>query len=93
VSRLVEEDQWVWVVVQDPERDAQFLGQYDEGKDLSFVPFFLEKEEAQAGMKHLIRDEGRQYEIQAIRYDDLRERTQESGFMLFQDSVLNVLRP
>ena len=83
MSKLVKDDDWVWVVVQDPEGNEQFLGQYDEDKKESFIPVFLEKEEAQKGLGYLSCERGHKYEIQAIVFDDLRKRIQQHGFLLF----------
>jgi hypothetical protein len=33
----IQEDQWVWVVVQDPGKDERFLGQHDEKQDISYI--------------------------------------------------------
>ena len=46
MSSIVKADQWLWVVVQDPEWNEQFLGQRDESKGISFIPVFLEKDDA-----------------------------------------------
>ena len=45
------EDQWVWVVVQDPGGKEQFLGQQDQQENISFIPAFHTKEEAQQFFK------------------------------------------
>jgi hypothetical protein len=50
MSKLIEKDQWVWVVIQDPGGVEQFLGQQDAKNDETFIPVFLEKEEAQQGL-------------------------------------------
>jgi hypothetical protein len=86
MSESIRKDQWVWVVVQDPGGQEQFLGQYDQEKDVSFIPLFLEKEEAQQCLNIMPHETGHTYEVQAIRYDDLSGRAVENGFMLF---VLN----
>ena len=33
---LSNEEKWVWVIVQDPEGNEQFLGQVDESEGISF---------------------------------------------------------
>jgi hypothetical protein len=86
MSRLIKDGQWVWVVIQNPGGDEQFLGQKDEEKGISFIPTFLEKEEAELGLTLMVRDQGRKYEVQAILIEDLSERASENGFMIF---VLN----
>ena len=83
MSKLIEKDQWVWVVIQDPGGVEQFLGQQDAKNDETFIPVFLEKEEAQQGLSFLVREKGLKYEVQAILYEDLSQRAGEYGFMLF----------
>ena len=86
MSKLIEEDQWIWVVIQDPGGNEQFLGQHDDEKHESFIPVFLEKEEAQQGLSFLVSKKGHKYEVQAIQFYDLSQRAAEQGFMLY---VLN----
>jgi hypothetical protein len=83
MTKRVRKDQWVWVVVQDPGGNEQLLGQYNEESDESFLPVFLEKEEAQQGLTLLTRDPTVEYEVQAIQYEDLVQRATENGFLLF----------
>jgi len=83
MSKLIEKDQWVWVVIQDPGGVEQFLGQQDAKNDETFIPVFLEKEEAQQGLSFLVREKELKYEVQAILYEDLSQRAGEYGFMLF----------
>jgi len=83
MSKLIEKDQWVWVIIQDPGGIEQFLGQQDAKNDETFIPLFLEKEEAQQGLSFLVREKGLKYEVQAIIYEDLSQRAGEYGFMLF----------
>ncbi len=83
MSNQIKEDQWVWVVIQDPGANESFLGQEDQEKGVSFIPAFLEKEEAQEGMALLKRDKTRKYEVQAIQFHDLKDRAKENGFAVF----------
>ena len=83
---LIKKDQWIWVVVQDPGENEQFLGQHDEGKGESFIPIFLEKEEAQYGLNLLSRERGHKYEVQAVIYEELADHASDKGFRIF---VLN----
>ena len=86
MSKKIQDDQWVWVVVQDPAGNEQFLGQRDETKEISFIPTFLEKDAALQCMNHLALERGHKYEVQAILYEDLAPRAAEQGFCLL---VLN----
>ena len=83
MSKLVKDDQWVWVVIQNPGGNEQFLGQQDEDKGVSFIPTFLEKDEAEQGLMLMAREAGRKYEVHAILFEDLTERAAEHGLMLF----------
>lgn len=97
MSKLIKDDQWVWVVIQDPGGNEQFLGQRDEGQDVSFIPTFLGKEEAEQGLTLMARNEGRKYEVQAILFEDLSQRAAENGFRLFvvnaKGEVLEKIEP
>jgi len=92
-----DENLWVWVVVQDPEGNEQFLGQHDEKGGVSFIPVFGEKEDAQAALHGLARDEGLKYQPQAILYKELVNHAAASGFQLFvlngQGQILEKIDP
>lgn len=79
MNQTVQGEQWVWVIVQNPGADEQFLGQYDEEKKESFIPVFLEKEEAQQALEKMAHEPGLKYEAQAIQLEDLKGRAAESG--------------
>jgi hypothetical protein len=80
---MIENDQWVWVVIQNPGGDEQFLGQRDEKEGVSFIPVWLEKDAALDGLRLLAKDQGVKYEVQAIQYDTLAPKAAEAGFKLF----------
>jgi hypothetical protein len=80
---MIQNDQWVWVVVQDPGGNEQFLGQRDDIKGVSFIPVWLEKDAALNGMKLLARDQRVKYEVQAIEYEHLAPKAAEAGYRLF----------
>ena len=83
MSKLIKADQWVWVIVQDPGKDEKFLGQFDEEKDISFIPTFLKKEDAQKGLSRLKTDWDCVYEPQAVLYEELLAHSTKHGFILF----------
>jgi len=80
---MIQNDQWVWVVVQDPGGNEQFLGQQDDVKGISFIPVWLEKDAAIEGLKLLSRDPGSKFEVQAIQYETLAPKAAEAGYRLF----------
>jgi hypothetical protein len=83
MSNIIQNDQWVWVVVQDPGGNEQFLGQRDETEGISFIPVWLEKDAALDGLKLLARDHSVKFEAQAIQYETLAPKAAEAGFRLF----------
>ena len=83
MNQKKDEDLWVWVVVQDPERSEQLLGQHDEESGISFIPVFHEKEEAEAVLPSLVRDDRLTYQPQAILYTELASHATANGFHLF----------
>jgi len=97
MSKLIKDDQWVWVVIQNPGGNEQFLGQQDEEKGISFIPTFLEKEGAEQGLMLMARETGSRYEVQAILFEDLCQRASESGLMIFvvnaKGEVLEKIEP
>ncbi len=83
---------WVYVLVQDPDADAQILGQQDTKSQVAYVPVFKDKDSALALAPHLAKPLGHRYEVQAILYEDLAFYAEENGFwMFFIDSQGNVV--
>jgi hypothetical protein len=83
MSKLVQDDSWVWVVIQDPGNNEQFLGQHDDERGVSFIPTFLGKGEAEQCLRYLSRDEGKAYEVQAILFGELAKHAAQNGFVVF----------
>ena len=71
MGSVIQGNPWVWVVVLDPGKNEQFLGQHDQEDDISFIPVFLDKEEALQALDRLAREEGHRYEVQGIQYEEL----------------------
>ena len=87
MGNSIKPDTWVWVVVQDPGSNEQFLGQTDKEDKIDFIPTFLQKEDAQQCFPQMLKEKGRKYEIQAILFEELASDAAQNGFMLF---VVNV---
>lgn len=84
IKENIKLDTWVYVIVQNPGENEQFLGQYDQEHDLSFIPFFTNKEDAQQCFLNLPRDTTQKYEIQAIIYEDLIFHAKKNSYLLYQ---------
>lgn len=83
MKKELKPDTWVWVVVQNPGADEQFLGQEYEDQNVSFIPAFFEKEDARQCLIHMTTNKGDKYEVQAILYNQLAQSAAENGFMIF----------
>ena len=94
---MQNEDQWVWVVVQDPGQHEQFLGQHDKQENVSFIPAFHSKEAAQQCFLNMARRKGCKYEVQAILYEELSKNAAAGGFMIFllneNGEILEKIKP
>ena len=82
----IHKHQWIYVVVQDPETTPQYLGQHDDQNNLSFIPIFLEKEDALMCINLMARDKHKKYEVQAVMYEELTEHAASGEFHIY---VLN----
>ncbi len=96
MSKLLNDDKWVWVIIQDPGVNEKLLGQYDEKNEISFIPVFLDKESAECGKQKLTLNTST-HEIQAIYYEDLVKQVVDKKFMLFilnsEGKVLEQINP
>lgn len=93
----IKNDQWVWVIIQNPGENETLVGQFDEEFDISFIPVFLDKEAAQDGFLQIPKQKNQKHEIQAILMEDLIEYSKNHGFMLFildsDGKILNKIDP
>jgi hypothetical protein len=74
---------WLYVIVQNPETNAEIMGQHDEVADVRFIPAFKTKDDAQQGLLQFPTTRGAKYEIQALILEDLQRYAGEKGFLLF----------
>ena len=79
----IAETTWVYVVIQDPGREEKILGQYDDAADITFIPFFKDRDTGQQAVLHLAKTPGRPLEIQAIIFEDLVRYATQEGHLLF----------
>ena len=88
---------WVWVVVLDPGKNEQYLGQHNQEDDISFIPAFLDKEEALQALNRLALEQGHRYEVQAVHYEELARSSAEHGFMILilnaKGEILEKIKP
>ncbi|MBL0713738.1 MAG: hypothetical protein JJV98_08545 [Desulfosarcina sp.] len=80
---LIEENQMVWVVVQTADGIETFVGQHHQDLDITFIPFFREKEDARTGQILMRKEKGCKYEVQAVHCKELAQDAARNGFLLF----------
>ena len=83
MKKELKPDTWIWVVVQNPGPHEQFLGQLYEDQNVSFIPAFFEKEDAQQCLIHMTTSKGVKYEVQAIFFSELAKTAAKNDFMIF----------
>ena len=83
MGKVIEKEQWVWVIVQDPGGSEHFLGQIDEQEDVSFILTFLKKDDALGTLNILTLEKGQKYEVQAIMYEDLVSDAVSNDFKIY----------
>lgn len=71
---------WLWVVVSDKDTDGHYLGLYDKGQDMNFIPAFESKEAANECFLQLPRAKGKKYEVQAVHIEELSKDAEKAGF-------------
>lgn len=79
----IEATTWLYVAIEKTGTDERIVGQTDTEHDVSFIPAFLSKEDAQQAMFHLRLEKKKKYEVQAIICEDLERHAAESGFLVF----------
>jgi hypothetical protein len=97
MEKEIKPDTWIWVVVQNPGPQEQFLGQEYAGQNVSFIPAFFEKEDAQQCLVHMTTQKGDKYEVQAVFYKELAEDAAKHDFMIFMlnadGEILQEIKP
>ena len=83
MSVKIKDEQWVYVVVQNPDGNEKIVGQFDQELNLSYIPVFIEKDSAQMAYGRLALEKACKYEIQAILYEDAVKHAAENECLIF----------
>ena len=83
MKKELKPDTWVWVIVQNPGPQEQFLGQEYQDQNVSFIPAFFKKEDAQQCLVQMTTQKGDKYEAQAVLYNELVKTAVKHEFMIF----------
>lgn len=83
MGQAITKDTWVFAVIQDPGGSEHYLGLHDEASDVSYIPVFQNKEEAQDCLLHLPKERGKKYEIQAVILEDIARDALKNRFVVF----------
>ena len=97
MKKELKPDTWVWVIVQNPGPQEQFLGQEYQDQNVSFIPAFFKKEDAQQCLVQMTTQKGDKYEAQAVLYNELVKTAVKHGFMIFilnsDGEILEKIKP
>ncbi|MDA8142276.1 MAG: hypothetical protein M0036_26820 [Desulfobacteraceae bacterium] len=97
MSETIKQDQWVYVVIQNPGQHETIVGQRDTESQIDFIPVFKSRDDAQQGVMYMAKSPGQKFEIQAIIYEDLLRHAEDGGFLVFMldggGRVLTKIRP
>ena len=83
MRKTPDKNEWVYVIIRDPEGHAMIAGIHDHEKEIDFIPVFKEKKEADHGLLNLPLERGVKFEVQAVIMEDLAKDAVENGFLLF----------
>lgn len=81
-TKLTNES-WVWIIIQNPEKNEQILCQNYVEKNIKFIPTFLDKTHALMCMNFFNKQDNNKYEPQAIIYEELLSHAKSNGFQVF----------
>ena len=97
MKKELKPDTWIWVVVQNPGVNEEFLGQAYEDQNMSFIPAFFEKEDARQCLVHMTTKKGDKYEVQAVLFSELVQTAAKNDFMIFmlnaEGEILEKVKP
>jgi hypothetical protein len=97
ISQTLNNDTWIWVIIQTQGGADQLLGQLYPKENLSFIPAFLDKEQAKSGLELVPRDDRSEYYVQAMQLDHLAQEALQNGFHIFivtgKGEVLEKINP
>lgn len=76
------EKDWVFIFVNNPGKNEEFSGFYDQELQIRFIPAFNAKEDAQFCSGRFM-DRLADFEVQAVHKDDLNRYAEEHHFLIF----------
>ena len=83
MTNAIENNPWMWVIVEDRPGNEHYIGQQDEKTGVSFIPAFQSKEDALKGFHGIKQEKGGKNEVQAVRLKVLAKDCLDHGFMIF----------
>ena len=76
------EKDWVFIFVNNPGKNEEFSGFYDQELQIRFLPAFYTKEDAQFCAGRFM-DKLTDFEVQAVHKKDLDRYAEENHFLIF----------
>lgn len=83
MNQQIKPDTWLWVIIQDPEKKEEIVGQHEETSSVTFIPAFESKEDALRCMNQLSLAPDAKHEAQAIIFEDLEAYAGDHGALIY----------
>jgi len=97
MSKFIEKDAWVFVIIKNAGSNEHLSGLYDDVDNLNFIPAFLEKDHAEKGLAGMFGDTENNYEVQAIIYEELSSYASKNDFKVYmldiKGNIINKISP
>lgn len=83
MSKQFNAETWIWVIIKNPEKNEEIVGQQDENSGVTFIPAYESKENALQCMHLLSLTPGVKHEAQAIIVEDLETYAGSSDALIY----------
>ena len=77
-----ETPEWLWIIIEKTGDDEFLFGREDPSEGYRFIPSFLDQESGVACLSKFVLDPANQYELQAMRYNEVLSAAQKNQFEL-----------
>lgn len=82
MTESIPENGWLWIIVQNPGKNEQIVGQEYAVEKIAFIPAFQDKEQALMGLGRMTVAPKTPCEVQAMHIDDLKREAFGNGFII-----------
>ena len=83
MTNQFNKNSWVYVIVQHPESLPSIFGLHNEEDDISYIPFFKTRDDADDYFDDLVLKKRREYQVEAMLFEELISDAKSNGFSVF----------